>query len=424
MRALAGAALALVFFGGTARAADDEPTPLPEATVAGAANAPVPFSFRQPSGWYNLSSKVDVSGYILPQFEIVSIRTALPRDRTQYGVRGTRAGFAIYGSPWADFSYIAHLVVAPAGVENVALLATSSQPSVGFEIATTGASLDFEEVSLAYRPARWAMVKAGFVRVPYSIGQTTPIPEQMFPFRPPITGEFQSGADASVIGSFKFFDDKLRFDLSTFLGSSLYYATLNFSPSGVSLTLPQTVRGPAFLAGVTFQPLGEMSTREGDESRGPLRLSFGASGIYRRAKAFDPTGYEASNFDDVRIAAHARASYRGLYAQAEYLRRTRNDDVSGRASKSEGAYIEASYFAPITGTSLGFGPVARASQIKTSAEFAPRTFRSLEAGLAFYPHARGKEPERLRILLEYFLARTSPLDETMHEGVVQLQMMF
>ena len=412
MRAVALLAIASFFVAGAARADDEEVSALPPATTEPAKTEPVRFTFRDAPGWKDLA-KVGVSGYILPQFELVSLRSALPRDKTQYGAKGTRAGFAIYGSPWKDFTYVAHLVVAPAGVENVALLSPSAAPSIGFTLSTaTGTTIDFEEVSLGYKPASWVQVKAGFIRLPFSLGQTTPIPEQMFPFRAPVTGEIQSGADASVLSTFRFFDARLVLNAAAFLGASLGGATSS----------NQTVRGPAFLASVTAQPLGAMSTHEGDKGRGPFRFAFGIGTIYRRATAFDPTGYEASHFDDIRLAAWARAAVHGFYAQAEYLRRNRTDDVSGRPNRSDGFYGEASYYVPLKTTALG--PILRAGQIQTSADFSPRRYRSFEAGVAFYPHARTREPEGLRIIVEYYLAETSPLDETQHEGLVQLQLEF
>ena len=423
MRRTLSLVLGLVLVAGVARAADDEDddpsiSPHPIGAVDPAQKRPParPFTFREATGWRDLSSKVDVSGYLLPQFQIVSLQSALPRDKTQYGAKGTRAGFAIHGSPWQDFTYIAHVVLAPAGVENVVLLSPAAGPSIGFTLPTsTGASIDFEEVTLGYRPEPWVQIKAGFLRVPFSLGQTTPIPKQMFPFRPPVTGEIQSGADAALLGTFRLLDARLVLNAAMFLGASL----------GGSVNPNQSVRGPAFLASVAAHPLGMMSMREGDESRGPFRFALGVSSIYRRATAFDPTGYEASNFDDVRLSAFARASVRGFYAQAEYLRRNRSDDDSGSPNRSEGFYAEASYYQPLgPHARIALGPLLRAGQIETSADFAPRTFRSFEAGVAFYPHARGAEPERLRIILEYFLARTSPLDETQHEGLAQLQLEF
>ena len=412
MRGTAGLAIAVLLVAGAARADDDEISALPRAATDPPKNEYARFSFREPSGWKDLP-KVGVSGYVLPQFELVSLRSALPRDKTQYGAKGTRAGFAVYGSPWNDFTYIAHLVVAPSGVENVALLSPAATQSIGFTLSTsTGTTLDFEEVSLGYRPDSWVQVKAGFIRLPFSLGQTTPIPEQMFPFRAPITGEIQSGADASVLSTFRFFDARLVVNAAAFLGASL----------GGAVASNQTVHGPAFLASVAAHPLGEMSTHEGDEGRKPFRFAFGIGTIYRRATAFDPTGYEASHFDDVRLAAWARAAAHGFYAQAEYLRRNRTDDVSGRPNKSDGFYAEASYYQPV-GTSA-VGPILRAGQLQTSADFSPRRFRSFEAGLAFYPHGRAREPEGLRIIVEYYLATTSPLDETQHEGLVQLQLEF
>ena len=371
-----------------------------------------PFSFRQPFGWKDLPSKIDISGYLLPQFEVVSIPSALPRDKTQYGARGTRAGFAFYGSPWPEFSYLAHVVVSPAGTENLTLLSPGTQPSVGFTVSTaTQTSIEIEQASVGYRPASWFLVQTGLLRVPFSLGQTTPIPEQMFPFRPPVTGEFQSGSDASILTTFNLFDQKLLLNAGMFLGTSLGALNPN-----------QTVRGPAFLGSVVAQPLGEMSMREGDEKRGPFRFAFGVGTIYRRAKAFDTTGYEASSFDDVRFSAWARASFKGFYAQGEYLRRLRTDDLSGRPQKSEGGYGEASYFQPI-GT-VGLAPMIRAGTIQTSADFSPLKFTSFEAAIAFFPRAKEAEPEKLRILIEYLAATTSPLDETEHEGLVQLQLEF
>ena len=412
MRAALGLVIASVFVVGAAWADDDEISALPPATTEPARAPSARFSFRDPTGWKDLA-KVGVSGYILPQFELVSLRSALPRDKTQYGAKGTRAGFAIYGSPWNDFTYIAHLVVAPAGVENVALLSPAATSSIGFTLSTTtGTTIDFEEVSLGYRPDSWVQVKAGFIRLPFSLGQTTPIPEQMFPFRAPLTGEIQSGADAAVLSTFRFFDARLVLNASAFLGASL----------GGAVASNQTVRGPAFLASVAAQPLGAMSMHEGDEGRSPFRFAFGIGTIYRRATAFDPTGYEASHFDDVRLSAWARAAVHGFYAQAEYLRRNRTDDVSGRPSRSDGFYGEASYWIPVQTTALG--PILRAGQIQTSADFSPRRFRSFEAGLAFYPHGQTREPEGLRLIVEYYLSTTSPLPETQHEGLVQLQLEF
>lgn len=414
MRWSALLAVGLLAVSSPAWASDDDPdvSPHPRASIDEPNKDRAPFTFRDVSGWRDLTSKAAVSGYVLPQFQVVTLDTALPRDKVQYGAKGTRAGFVLHGTPFPRFTYVAHLVLAPAGVENVTLLSPSSA-SIGFVLnTTTGTTIDFEELSLGYRPLPFLQLKTGFMRLPFSLAQTTPIPKQAMPFRSPVTGEFQSGADPAMLASVRVLDEKLTLNASAFLGSSL----------GTVANPGQTVRGIAVLGSVVAQPLGPMSTLEGDPGRGPLRIAFGIGSIYRRSTAFDPTGYEASSFDDVRLAAWARASIRGFYAQGEYLRRNRTDDVSGRPNRSEGFYAQASYFVPVQ--RFGFAPLLRAGQIETSADFAARTFRSFEAGFAFFPRARVKEPERLRILLEYFLAHVSPLDETQHEALLQLQMEF
>ena len=406
----------LLLWPAVARAAEDDGlTAFPAAATAPASETKkeaVPFSFRNLTGWKDLGAKIDVGGYLQPTFQLVSIDSALPRDKTQYGARGTRAGFVAYGTPLEKFTYVAHIVVAPAGVEDIALLSPTAVSNIGFSLPIAAQTAVYvEEASLSYHATEGFLLKAGLMHLPFSLAQTTPIPEQMFPFRPAQTGEFQSGDDAALLATYRLFDAKLVLNASAFLGTSLGDPNQN-----------QTLRGPSFLGGVTAQPLGEMSTQEGDASRGPLRFAFGVASTYRRATAFDLTGYEASRFDDVRFTGWVRVAAHGFYAQAEYLRRNRTDDLSGRPDKSEGYYAAASYFQPVS--KVAVAPVVRAGSIQTSADFDPRRFTSFEAGLAFYPRATEDEPERLRLLVEYFYAHVSPLDETQHEGVVQLQLEF
>lgn len=390
--------------------ANDGLTPHPRAATA-EGEAPS-FSFARPFGWSESGPRLDVSGYLLPQFEVVSLPSALPREQLAYGARGTRAGFALYGMPMSGWSYIAHVVLTPAGTESLTVLSPTPEPAIGITPPTaTQSSLSVEEATIGYRPATWFMAKTGIVRIPFSLGQATPIPKQMFPFRPPPTSEFQSGADAGVLGTFALFDARLVGNLGMFLGSSLGIANPN-----------QTVRGPAFAASIAAHPLGAMSLREGDQSRKSFAFAVGFASIYRRATSFESTGYESSQFDDVRFAAWARASFRGVYVQGEYLRRLRTDDLSGRPSASEGGYGEASYYHPIG--SVAIGPLIRAGVLSTSLDFAPRKFTSLEAGIAFYPRAGIEEPEKLRIIVEYLTASTAPLPEVQREGLAQLQLEF
>lgn len=384
------------------RAAIDPPEAKPEA-----------WSFSHPLAWPEPTTRLDAAGYVLPQFQYVSLPSALPRDKTQYGARGSRVGFAIHGNPLEGFSYMAHFVIAPAGTDRVTLLSPNSTPALGITLPTsTGTAVEVEEATLGYRPAQWLELKLGAVRMPFTVAQTTPVPKQMFPVRAPQSSEFQSGADTGLLTTFAPFAGKLQVAGGVFLGTSLGGGAAN-----------QSVRGPALSAQVSAHPLGAMSLREGDLGRGPLRVAFGFSSIYRRARLLDQTGYETTSFTDTRFAAWLRAHWSGFYVQGELMKRLRTDDLSGRPSVSEGAYAQASYYQPV-GTSMAFGPVARAGVVTNDIGFQPRKFTSFEGGLAFYPRADNAEPEKLRILVEYLQAELSPFDELQREGLVQLQLEF
>jgi hypothetical protein len=249
----------------------------------------------------------------------------------------------------------------------------------------------------------------GFVRILFSVAQVTPVPKQMFPIRPAVSGAFQNGADVGFLNTLALFDARLQANAGVYLGSSL------------GLTNPNlTFRGAAFSGSIEAHPLGAMKLREGDQSVGPFRFALGVASIYRRASAYDATGYEASQFTDVRLAASVRASFQGLYAQGEYLRRLQTDNVSDRPSLAEALYGEASFYLPAGG--VGFGPILRGATMSDDQDFAPRKYTSFEGGLAFYPRSDIGEPEKLRIIVEYLGASVSPLSEVQREGLLQLQL--
>jgi hypothetical protein len=390
-----------------------EVAPHPRAAIDPPEAKPEAWSFSHPLAWPEATTRLDVAGYVLPQFQFVSLPSALPRDKTQFGARGSRVGFAIHGNPLEGFSYLAHIVIAPAGTDRVTLLSPTSTPALGISLPTsTGTSVEIEEAIIGYRPAQWLEMKLGAVRMPFTVAQTTPVPKQMFPLRAPQSSEFQSGADTGLLTTFAPFAGRLQIAGGVFLGGSLGGAGPN-----------QTVRGPAFSAQVSAHPLGAMSLREGDLGRSPLRVAVGFASIYRRARLLDATGYETTAFTDARFAAWLRAHAHGVYVQGELMKRLRTDDLSGRPSVSEGAYVQASYYQPV-GTKVAFGPVARAGVVTNDIGFQPRRFTSFEAGLAFFPKADQAEPEKLRILVEYLQAELSPFSELQREGLVQLQLEF
>jgi hypothetical protein len=384
--------------------------PAPPAPPDTTETPPPPFSFAEPFAWPVAVERVAVNGYVLPQFELVSLPTALPRDQVQYGARGSRAGFALHGTPYEGWGYMVHVVLVPAGTESLAILSPTANQVASVTVSTaTGTEVDVEEASVSYRPVKWYLGKLGFVRIPFSQGQMTQIPKQMFPIRPAQTTAFQNGADVGFLNTLPLFDARLQANLGVFFGSSLGLNTPN-----------QTVRGAVFAGSIEAHPLGAMPLREGDQARGPFRFAVGFASLYRRATSYDTTGYEASEFTDTRLGVSLRTSWKGIYLQGEYLRRMRTDTLSARPSVAESAYAEGSYYLPVK--SVAFGPLLRVGTLSDDEDFAPRKFTSFEGGIAFFPRSDLAEPDRLRIIAEYLGASVSPLSEVEREGLLQLQL--
>jgi hypothetical protein len=236
----------------------------------------------------------------------------------------------------------------------------------------------------------------------------------MFPIRPAATLAFQNGADEGLLNTFAFLGSRIQANLGIYDGTSLG----SFDPA-------QPTRGPVLGASLEAHPLGAMPLREGDQDRGPPRFALAAGTLYRSATAFDSTGYEASTFKDTRLSLSARASWYGAYVQGEFLRRVQSDSLSGRPIIATGGYGEASFYFPLSPLAdIAFAPLFRYGGITVDQDFAPRTFTSIEAGLAFYPRSDYAEPERLRVIAEYLGANVKPQNESEHEVLIQLQLMW
>jgi hypothetical protein len=381
----------------------------PAASQTQPEEAPPFFIFSHPFAWPQTVERIAVTGYVLPQFEYVSLPYALPRDQRSYGAKGSRAGFAIHGTPFEAWSYILHAVVTPAGTESITILSPTTATSTPLVVTTSNASVGVEEGTITYRPVSWFQAKGGALRIPFTLGQVTPIPEQMFPIRPAETLSFQNGPDVGFLVTVAPFDARLQANVGIFDGLSLPVSNST-----------QTLRGVAFAGSLEAHPLGAMAMREGDPDRGPFRFAVGVGSILHEATAFDTTGYEATHIQDLRLDISLRASFKGLFFQGEYMRHLQTDDLTGRPILDSGAYAEASYYQPIG--KVAFGPLLRVGQLATTVEFAESKFTSVEGALAFYPKADLKEPERLRIIAEYLNASIAPLTEIEREGLIQVQL--
>jgi hypothetical protein len=168
------------------------------------------------------------------------------------------------------------------------------------------------------------------------------------------------------------------------------------------------------------QPLGAMPETEGDPKRGPFRFGLGLGTIYRQGSLFEPDGYQATLFHEVRVDAALRVAFRGLFLQGEYLRRQLIDDLSNRPATATGAYVQGSFFQPIGGVAIA--PLARYGISIEDQDFSPRKSIELEAGLAFYPFANLDDPNKFRIILQYQGERRLPEEETAYGGVVHAQL--
>lgn len=246
--------------------------------------------------------------------------------------------------------------------------------------------------------------------MPFSPAAAVIITSQMFPTRPQSTQLFMVGADQGLMTSANLIDDRILISAGVFNGSSL------------ELRVPQTTPlAPVYTAFVDVHPLGKMPRVEGDPSRGPFRFALGGGAIYRTGVLFDSTGYESTRFREVRIDGALRISFRGLFVQAEYLRRLQTDDLSGRPASATGAYAQASYFQPIYGN-LALAPLARYGFAREDELFAPRKITEIELGVAIYPRADLAEPDKLRFILQYDGEIREPESEIAHGGVLHMQL--
>jgi hypothetical protein len=187
-------------------------------------------------------------------------------------------------------------------------------------------------------------------------------------------------------------------------------------------TATQDSRGLLLSGRVDWTFGGDFPFIEGDLSRGPFRLSLGGAILYRPSLTFDAAGSDGPEVDDLRLDVSIRMAFRGLYMQAEGLRRETTDSLSGITRGATGAYAQASYYGVIG--PLGLSPVVRVGWAREDEGFNPRETEFLEIGLAFYPHPKSAHPESLRIALWYQGEYRTTEGEDAHRLVAQVQLVF
>jgi hypothetical protein len=308
---------------------------------------------------------------------------ATDRDRWVYGAGGSRATLGIY----ATYGQVSGLVFAGLG--------SSPQGQ---------SSLDLETALVRWKPTKLLTLSAGRDRVPVSVQSATPTPALVFPSRVPLDGEFALKAQAGV-------QAELSHEYVT-----ARVGVWNGISSDISGAMPVPEQGLLTSALVTVTPLGKLDIDE-NAGRGPLRIGIGGAIAYRASSSYLPDGMTASRARDLRASFAVRVGYKGLYGEAEVLRRQITDDLSMRPDVATGAYIQGGW--RFRAGKASFAPLLRLGTLAVRQRSAPARGGSFELGLAALPLAS----DRLRVVGLYQYLVDPDLGAS-HRGLAQLRLAF
>ena len=114
-------------------------------------------------------------------------------------------------------------------------------------------------------------------------------------------------------------------------------------------------------------------------------------------------------------------SMAGLTLQVEGLRRQRTTNIASRPLIATGAYSQLSFYMPVSRV-LGLAPMARVGWLREDESFDPINSLRTEAGLSIYVQGGSREPDDMRMTIEYLGERRLDEGETAHGVVGQLQL--
>ena len=355
--------------------------------------------------------QLQVGGYLQPQAGIKHRPSAVPRDRWEYGVSGSRAGIRLGGEPLGGLFWRLEVVAGTrtvdvvTGAEAVDADGDGQADDLVLERQAT-ATLDVEEATVRYLPTPMFELVFGRLRIPLTLEAASPNTELMFPDRAGPNEVFLSGPDLGAMAV-------LHLDVAhTTASVGVWNGTGRETSAGQA-------RGLAASARVDWTsdvfPIGDA-----DFARGGARLGLGAGILYRQSLGFDDAGNDGAEIRDLRFAGSVRFAALGFYLAGEFLRRQTSDNLSSRTRAATGAYGQASYFAPLGPVAVS--PVARVGWSREDEEIAPRETVYLEAGVAFYPSVA--KPSRCRILAAYVGERRKTEGEDAQGAVLQVQVTF
>ncbi len=311
-----------------------------------------------------------VFGFVLANGSLTHVPTSVARTRTTYQLASV-LGLSAAGHPLEKWEYEAFITT-----------------NVNTDINGTSGSFAPELIALTYKPIDHVSLRIGYMRIPFSVGQSSVITNSMFPTRPQPTQLFQGGADAGFLAGYDSEGGKLRGRLGVFDGLSLN-----------TVVPDHTTRGPVISVSTEVSPLGEMPRIEGDYKKSDFRFALAAGLVYRVGTAFDRSGYSGLGVDDLGVAFAARMAFKGLYVQGEYLQYRRTDTLSGRPRVTRGTYGEASYHVRVK--RMGLSPMARLGWSEGDAGFYPLEIITGNVGFAFFPRGDLDDRGRVRLVLEY-----------------------
>jgi hypothetical protein len=162
---------------------------------------------------------------------------------------------------------------------------------------------------------------------------------------------------------------------------------------------------------------------EADFGQTGLRFALGGGALYRTGTTYDPSGYRGLHITDTRFAAALRVSFKGLFAQGEYLQAVESDPLNGRPRIARGAYGEASYLIAAS-KKLGLAPLARLGWSVQDENFFPLHIVTGHVGLAAYPASESSPPGTVRFVLEYQSERHIEEGETAYGGLFSVMVRF
>jgi hypothetical protein len=409
---------------GTSAQSEPAPDPTPaedssEVTVADENASP---STAKPQ-WFR-SKYLTISGYVQPQYTYRVRENARPRDQREFGAGATRAGIIFSGEPISRWTYTVHLVIGAQIVNAITGVDPVDRDGDGVidDVATRSElapGLFIEELSVNYRPVDYKPqdvtfvsldLKLGQLRIPFTAANRSPNAALMFPRRSAPNNVFLFGTDLGGLASLGIYDNRVEVSGGVFNGTGLAIGESN-------------ERGALYATRVDVNPLGGFPFAEGDLGRGPFRFGLGGGLLYFPSRLFDDAGNDTrTRARDLRASASARMSVRGLYLQAEFLRRQRTDSLSSLPFLATGAYGQGSYFFPVY-RNFGMAPVGRFGWTRLDESFDPRNTYYAEGGLAFYL-GNDERPDVMRFLLQYLGEWRVDEDESAQGAAMQLQLTF